>query len=102
MIMLLHVIPNAGQAGSTAPSQTRQVHDPGPSAAAAHQAQYLVPQPLQASTRQVVQCLAQLDGIDEAKAYLSYNARAQVCGAACARGCAGSCCISPAVCTIHG
>jgi hypothetical protein len=65
---------SAGQAGGPPPSVGRQVHDPGPSTAPAH----MVPEAVPVSTHQVVQCLAQLDGIDEAKAYLSYNARAQV------------------------
>lgn len=34
--------------------------------------------PAQVSTREVVRCLAQLDGVAEAKAYLRYHTRAQV------------------------
>lgn len=52
--------PVLGPAGSSAASAT------GPG------------QQVEVSTQQLVSCLAQLDGIPEAKAYISYNARAEV------------------------
>lgn len=35
-------------------------------------------EPVVVSTKQLVTCLAQLDGVEEAKAYLAFNCRAEV------------------------